>query len=104
MIKLKDFSIKIKISSNSFDTLVNYISLLKPQLTQLSIPFTIIRLPKSKFKFTLFRSPHVHKKSKEHYALYKYTIVIYLKCNFKLLKYIQFNLLKNDVKVNIFKI
>lgn len=104
MIKLKNSSIKIKILSNNIDNLISYVSFLKHQLIILSIPFTVINLPKYKTKFTLFRSPHVHKKSKEHFGLHFYNVIIYLECSCKILKYIQFNLSKNDVNVCIIKI
>lgn len=52
-----------------------------------------VRLPKIKKKITLLRSPHVFKKSKDHYQQVIHTIIISLDKNVNLL-----NIIKNVPK------
>ncbi len=103
MLKRKNCSLKIKLSSQSKENLLKQSFLLKNQLSKLFIPFTSINMPKSKVKLTLLRSPHVYKKSKEHFALQCNSVVFYVSCEFNTLKFVGFNSLP-DVLVSITKV
>lgn len=101
MIKYNQFSLKIKLSSNNIQDLLKYSCLLKDQLLSFSIKFSSIGLPKLKRKFTLLKSPHVHKKSKEHFALHSYSIVFFVACPSNWLNNLNFNFLQNSIKISI---
>lgn len=99
--KLKRISLKV--SSNDLKVLLKYISYLKFQFKKFSVPFQLTFLPKYKTRFTLLRSPHVYKKSKEHFAICSFSAVFYFRCNLKLLNYIDFESFKKEIKLSLVK-
>jgi ribosomal protein S10 len=103
MTKVQYFSARINVCSNNNNSFTSYLFFIRNQLDKCSTEYNIIRLPKTKKKFTLFRSPHVHKKSKEHFLIYSYKATILLKCDLNIFNNLQFGFLNKDTFVTITK-
>jgi len=74
---------QLKISTNNITSLVFFEALLfsySPLKKYFKIFF--IALPKKIKKFVLIKSPHVNKKSKEHFQISTYQRLFYLTCHF----------------------
>lgn len=69
---------KLIFISNSKKSLTKYADLLDIYFKKLNINYSILHLPTSKKRITLLKSPHVNKKSKEHFELNTYKIQIIL--------------------------
>lgn len=65
---------KLKISTSN----LNSIFICHKIFEQKVDTFKSISLPKKKKKFTLLKSPHVNKKSKEHFQFLKYQRIYYI--------------------------
>ena len=63
---------KFKLITTNLEILITYILFLKKLKNIKNIK--IVYLPSVIKKITLLKSPHVHKKSKEHFSLKKYSI------------------------------
>lgn len=73
MKKIKKYQIKIEsVDKQSLKLYKNYLQLL---LKLKQIKHTFFSLPLYKKKFTFLKSPHVNKKSKEHFFLFKYKLI-----------------------------
>jgi ribosomal protein S10 len=66
---------QIKIESVDQKSLALYKVYLKTLLKLKKIESIFFNLPLSKKKFTFLKSPHVNKKHKEHFFLYKYKLL-----------------------------
>lgn len=84
---------QIKLSSYSQKTLNLYIEFLKLNFKKVNIKFSKFDLPKTKKKITLLKSPHVYKKSKEHFEIKKFKTVFVFKdfVNITTLKHLVLN-------------
>lgn len=67
--------IQIVLKSHHFDFLNNNIAILH----QMFADSDIIRLPVKIKKWTVIRSPHVHKKSREQFEMRTYTVIFKIK-------------------------
>jgi ribosomal protein S10 len=65
------FTVKA-VSKNSLFSFENFFCV---QMSKLKIEYSVVHLPRVVKKFTLLRSPHVYKKSKEQYAFINYKTV-----------------------------
>jgi ribosomal protein S10 len=65
-----------------------------------TIKYRSVMLPKKKKRFTLIRSPHVNKKSKEHFQFTKYRRMYTVNFSEKQL-YLFLEQIPNDVEVRI---
>jgi ribosomal protein S10 len=84
--------LKLVFSSLSKQALNSYKTYLTLHLTKYKINYKLVDLPKSKHKYTLLKSPHVNKKSKETFELVQYKFFLVLDSDGKC-----FNLLKNNL-------
>lgn len=71
MISFKYF-LKIELKTVNKSILAVYKNFLQNLLLKLNLLYKQFALPIKKKKFTLLRSPHVHKKSREQFQLIKY--------------------------------
>ena len=69
---------KIIINSTSKKSINLYFKFLTLVLNKLNLPFFAFNFPMKNKKITLLKSPHVYKKSKEHFELRKYKFAILL--------------------------
>ena len=87
------------ITFSSFNKESLYLSSLKLKLIlkQLNINFCELNFPLKKQKFTILRSPHVHKKSKEQFERIKYkkSIMVEKHINIEMVKHLLINYSKN---------
>ena len=70
---------QLKISSVNKKCLLLYVSFLLKIFHLRNYVFSKVFLPKKKKKITLLKSPHVNKKSFEHFEVKKYTVLIFLR-------------------------
>jgi small subunit ribosomal protein S10 len=94
------YQCSLEVKSFSFLSIENKINLILKFLDQFSFisvkgPIT---LPLKKKKYTLLRSPHVHKKSQEHFGLFNYKTILII--NFPSEKIM--NLVLNFLRKNLF--
>jgi len=66
---------QIKIESVNKKCLALYFKYLKKLFNLKQIKYTFFNLPIYKKKFLFLKSPHVNKKSKEHFFLFKYKLL-----------------------------
>lgn len=74
---MKNETYHLKISTS----ILSNIELLKEMFFRLNIKFKCVILPTKKKRFALISSPHVHKKSKEHFENIKYNRLFLLNIN-----------------------
>jgi len=88
---------ELKISTNNFNNFSTIRFLLAPYLIS-----SLRLLPKKCKRFVVIKSPHVNKKSKEHFQIYKYTnsYLVFLSVD-KLKNFLQYA--PNDLWVRIKK-
>jgi len=67
------FYYELKISTDNLNSLVLIRSLLKDSAIK-----SEISLPKKSKRFVVLKSPHVNKKSKEHFQILKYTRIFFV--------------------------
>lgn len=67
---------KILLTSTSKESLDLYITVLKITFKKIDIFHSIFYLPQTLKRCTLLKSPHVHKKAKEHFELRTYSATI----------------------------
>lgn len=67
---------KLIFVSSSKKTLIKYINLLNDFFKNLNINYSLLHLPTSKKRITLLKSPHVNKKSKEHFEINLYKVQV----------------------------
>ena len=87
-------------------TLNLYKKFIKILLFKFKVQYKIINLPTKKTYYTVIKSPHVFKKSKEHFSKHVYKTIVFIKtsnivffCN-----YIILNKIKNiNLKMKIIK-
>ncbi|MBL4623632.1 MAG: hypothetical protein JKY42_00565 [Flavobacteriales bacterium] len=79
---------QIILSSNSKKSLVLYILFLKLLFKKLKLNFSVFNLPSTKKRLTLLKSPHVYKKSKEHFEIKNFKVL------FSFNSFIEINTLK----------
>jgi len=60
-------------------------------LQKYKISFTLVSLPTKRRRLSVLKSPHVHKKAKEHFNLFIYKFFILLPNNIKLSKLLLLN-------------
>lgn len=77
-----------------------YIQFLLKFFLAFKIKHKICFLPKKTKRLTFLKSPHVFKKTKEHFILHKYKAVFYLKLKCSQIKYFILNK-PNSVKVKL---
>lgn len=98
---MKAYSLTLELKSVNKSVLVIYSTFLKNIFNKLNLDFKIIFLPTLKKKFTLLRSPHVHKKSREQFEFTRYKQIIYISnSNINFLKYLIINK-PSDIKLNV---
>lgn len=66
----------ILLKSTNISILNNYIYFFKQLANKLNFPVTLVWKPTISTKITLLKSPHVNKKSKEHYGTKYFSCVI----------------------------
>jgi len=71
----------LKLKSHCIKTLETYLLYIQNNLKLLNLSSNSFFLPKKEKRITLLRSPHVFKKSKEHFKLTKYTVILKIKNN-----------------------
>ncbi len=69
--------IQIKLQSIE-KNLDSYLFFIKKTIKACKIKFKLINLPSKKKKFTVIKSPHVNKKSRDQFQVIKYTKVVEL--------------------------
>ena len=92
---------KFKIETINKNTLVFYSKFLIKILNFYNINFKYFFLPKKKKKYTFLKSPHVHKKSKEHFVLIKYRIFFKIYENKKIFNRFLFLYKPNSIKLKL---
>lgn len=70
---------KISFQSTSRKSLDLYILFIKTIFRKLNISYSLFDLPQTLKRFALLKSPHVHKKAKEHFELRKYKVIVNVK-------------------------
>ena len=75
---LKKNSRQIFLSSSSDKVLLNYWNILENNLKALGYLYISFKLPLTRKRITLLKSPHVHKKAKEQFELVTYKIAVLL--------------------------
>lgn len=85
------YSIKLKLESVHKKTLSLYIRFLTKVCCSLETQYKIIHFPTNFKTLTFLKSPHVFKKSKEHFFIKKYKTCFYIKANIKNFKYLMLN-------------
>ena len=95
---------KLGIKSLNRNSVLLYKAFIVSTLTELSIPFKIINIPRKRTRITLLKSPHVNKKSREQFQFTSHKVIfcILTELNSLTLKYIVLNK-PNTVKVALFK-
>jgi ribosomal protein S10 len=73
--------IKIYLKSNKYYLLKTFIDFFTYQSRQTGHQTTLFFLPTKTFRISLFKSPHVYKKHKDHYSLKTFACVIHLSGN-----------------------
>lgn len=101
---MKNSFLTIELKTVNKPILIIYTTFLKTLFLKLKLNFKIICMPTLKKRFTLLRSPHVYKKTREQFELtrYKQTINIYSNLNLIFLKYLVLNK-PTDIKLVIKK-
>ena len=89
---------KLKISTNNYFNFATVYDLLK--ITDNLIQ--VVVLPKTRKRFVLIKSPHVNKKSKEHFQVITYRRLYHAKFSDKSLKDFLFKI-PNDINIKIIK-
>lgn len=90
-------SYTLKVSTSNLKSLANAEKILNQYLS----PFKTIFLPKKKKRFVLLKSPHVNKKSKEHFQFIRYRRVYILSIpSFSLLKLFLLDI-PNDLNISL---
>ena len=85
-------SVKILLTSTSKKSLDLYITLLKTTFQKAKVSDSIFHLPQTLQRCTLLKSPHVHKKAKEHFELKTYSVTILcVTKNYSIIKLLIFN-------------
>jgi ribosomal protein S10 len=84
---------KIIICSSSKKSIDLYFNFLILVLNKLNVTFFVFNLPTDKKRIALLKSPHVYKKSKEHFEIRKYKSVILIdfRVDLKMLKLLLLN-------------
>ena len=67
---------KITLSSSSKNSLKIYTEFLNKICVKFNISYSIFNLPMTKKRITLLTSPHVNKKSKEHFEIRKHKVIL----------------------------
>ena len=93
--------IRIKLESVNNKTLSLYTQFLLKVLSAINIDTKTVYLPKITNRLTFLKSPHVFKKSKEHFELIKNSVVLLCVVNLQHLKPFLINR-PNTIKIKIF--
>lgn len=103
------FQCNLEIKSFNFRSIESKVNLIKDFLAKfdfISVKGPIV-LPLKKKKYTLLRSPHVHKKSQEHFGVFNYKTLLVIKFpNEKIMTMVLNFLIKNlllDLEVRLVK-
>lgn len=67
---------QLKLKSVNKSSLILYKLFLKNIFKKLNITFNSINFPKTKKRFTLLKSPHVHKSSREQFEIITHSTII----------------------------
>jgi|TARA_B110001469_G_scaffold127390_1_gene148082 small subunit ribosomal protein S10 len=89
---------QLKISTSNFASLI----VVKKLLSTFCASIKVVILPKKKKRFTLIRSPHVNKKSKEHFQILKYQRLFYVTLTEETLRKFLVGI-PNDLEVSVKK-
>lgn len=92
-LELKSFNIK-EINSN-IKLIKNFVK--NFNFMEIKGPITT---PIKKKKFVVLRSPHVHKKSREHFEIYNYKTILILNSKYLTLLLIVVNFIKSQLYLN----
>lgn len=94
--------INIKIKSSQKQIFKIYSSFIKKILNKLKINYSFFCFPNHKKKFTLLRSPHVYKKSREQFQFLTFKCLFKISSNFNnfYLKYLMLNK-PSEIKLSI---
>jgi ribosomal protein S10 len=95
---------QICLRSNSQNAIVLYTNFLSLIFKKLNITFFVFTFPTTIKRITLFKSPHVNKKAKEHFEIrnYKMTINFEFSGNITIFQYLLMNKPKSIVLKFIF--
>jgi small subunit ribosomal protein S10 len=89
---------QLKISTSNFASLI----VVKRLLSTFCVAIKVVILQKKKKRFTLIRSPHVNKKSKEHFQIFKYRRLFYVTLTEETLGRF-LSIIPNDLEVTVKK-
>lgn len=94
--------INIQIKSSQKQVFKIYNSFIKKIFNKLKINYSFFCFPNIKKKFTLLRSPHVYKKSREQFQFLTFKCIFKIFYNFKIvyLKYLMLNK-PSEIKLSI---
>jgi ribosomal protein S10 len=97
-------NVQLKLKSVYKESLLLYTQFLSFFLKKLFVNISIFTLPKKRKKITLFKSPHVNKKAKEHFEVFYYQVLITIKepISLEKIKYLFLNKPKSiQVKIKL---
>ena len=90
---MQKYKIKLELRTLNKTILYIYLKFLQNLFLKLNIPINYLFLPTLKKKFTLLKSPHVYKKSREQFEFTRYNLIILIdfKLSFQFLKFLIIN-------------